>query len=330
MDYSATAGSAPETDEGSVLTDVIVQAVDRCRSGRILALHAGAQEVLAAARSSDDGRVRRPAGADQGLGGGAVHLHAVLRRRCASSASRRSITTARRRWSRTAGSWPPRRRSASRARSTTPRFPRNAIAYCLREAGSALDDVDYVVFYDKPFLKFERLLETYLAFAPRGFQSFRMAMPLWLREKLFQKDLLGKELQHIRSPTSIGRTAAVLRASPEPRGLERFFPSPFDEAAVLTMDGVGEWATTSVAHRPRQSIWRCIKEIHFPHSLGLLYSAFTYYTGFKVNSGEYKVMGLAPYGEPKYRRNHPRPPHRPQARRLVPPRSWTTSTTAPA
>jgi len=177
-------------------------------------------------------------------------------------------------------------------------FPKNAVEYCLQEAGIVLGDVDYVAFYDKPFLKFERLLETYLAFAPKGFQSFRMAMPVWLREKLFLKDLLRKELQaYARDYDWDNR----LRFSEHhlSHAASAFFPSPFEEAAVLTMDGVGEWATTSLAIG-RGNQLQVIKEIHFPHSLGLLYSAFTYYTGFKVNSGEYKVMGLAPYGEPKY------------------------------
>jgi carbamoyltransferase len=159
-----------------------------------------------------------------------------------------------------------------------------------------LTGVDYVVFYDKPFLKFERLVETYLAFAPRGFQSFRMSIPLWLREKLFLKDLLLKELRKLDR----GWKGELLFSEHHlSHAASAFFPSPFEEAVVLTMDGVGEWATTSAAVG-RGNALAVHKEIHFPHSLGLLYSAFTYYTGFKVNSGEYKVMGLAPYGEPKY------------------------------
>lgn len=178
------------------------------------------------------------------------------------------------------------------------KFPANAVEYCLKEAGISLGDVDYVAFYDKPFLKFERLLETYVAFAPKGFQSFRMAIPVWLREKLFLKDLLLKELKSYAPDYDWG---SRLRFSEHhlSHAASAFFPSPFDEAAVLTMDGVGEWATTSLAIG-RGGNLQVVKEIHFPHSLGLLYSAFTYYTGFKVNSGEYKVMGLAPYGEPKY------------------------------
>jgi carbamoyltransferase len=178
------------------------------------------------------------------------------------------------------------------------RFPRHAVEYCLREAGVKLDAVDFVAFYDKPFLKFERLLETYLAFAPRGFTSFRMALPLWLREKLFQKSLLSDELKSL-DPAFDARTRLLFTEHHFGHAASAFYPSPYDEALVLTMDGVGEWATTSVARGSGSSL-EILKELHFPHSLGLLYSAFTYYTGFKVNSGEYKVMGLAPYGEPKY------------------------------
>jgi carbamoyltransferase len=178
------------------------------------------------------------------------------------------------------------------------RFPRSAVAYCLSEAGIKLDDVDHVAFYDKPLLKFERLLETYLAFAPRGYRSFRMAIPLWLREKLFQKNLLRDELRKF-APDYDWQKRLLFGEHHQSHAASAFFPSPFEEAAVLTMDGVGEWATTSVAMGRGNSI-ETIKELHFPHSLGLLYSAFTYYTGFKVNSGEYRVMGLAPYGEPKY------------------------------
>jgi carbamoyltransferase len=179
-----------------------------------------------------------------------------------------------------------------------PDFPKQAIKYCLREAGIAASEVDFVAFYDKPFLKFERLLETYVALAPRGFESFRIAIPVWLREKLFLKDLLIKELQTF-APDITWEEKLKFSEHHLSHAASAFFPSPFEEAAVLTMDGVGEWATTSLAIG-RGSSLEVIKEIHFPHSLGLLYSAFTYYTGFKVNSGEYKVMGLAPYGEPKY------------------------------
>jgi len=177
-------------------------------------------------------------------------------------------------------------------------FPAAAIQFCLAEANITLADVAYVAFYDKPFLKFERLLETYVTFAPRGFASFRKAMPLWLREKLFLKDLLAKEL-HALDPAYDAENRLRFSEHHLSHAASAFFPSPFDEAAVLTMDGVGEWATTSLAIGRGNSL-QVIKEIHFPHSLGLLYSAFTYYTGFKVNSGEYKLMGLAPYGQPIY------------------------------
>jgi carbamoyltransferase len=178
-------------------------------------------------------------------------------------------------------------------------FPQHAVDYCLDQAGIKMADVDYVAFYDKPFLKFERLLETYLAFAPRGFQSFRMAMPLWLKEKLFQKMLLRDEMKKWQ-PDFDWQKRLLFGEHHQSHAASAFFPSPYEEAAVLCMDGVGEWATTSLAWGQGNKL-EMLKEIHFPHSLGLLYSAFTYYTGFKVNSGEYKVMGLAPYGEPKFK-----------------------------
>ena len=178
-------------------------------------------------------------------------------------------------------------------------FPHNAIAYCLAEAGVDADALDHVVFYDKPFLKFERLLETYIALAPRGFRSFKMSIPLWLREKLFQKNLLHKELEKF-SP-DFDKSRLLFCEHHLSHAASAFYPSPFEDAAVLTMDGVGEWATTSAAMGSGNRL-EITQEIYFPHSLGLLYSAATYYTGFKVNSGEYKVMGLAPYGEPKYAR----------------------------
>jgi carbamoyltransferase len=178
------------------------------------------------------------------------------------------------------------------------RFPGHALDYCLSEAGIGLDQVDLVAFYDKPLLKFERLLETYLAFAPRGFASFRMAIPIWLREKLFLKDLLQNQLEQHR-PDFDWDERLVFSEHHLSHAASAYFPSPYTSAAVLTLDGVGEWATSSLA-LGRENRLEVIKEIHFPHSLGLLYSAFTYYTGFKVNSGEYKLMGLAPYGEPKY------------------------------
>ena len=177
-------------------------------------------------------------------------------------------------------------------------FPRHAIEYCLSEAGITLEQVDHVAFYDKPFLKFERLLETYLAFAPRGFQSFRMAIPLWLREKLFLKDLLIQKLKE-SVPDFDWDKRLLFSEHHLSHAASAFFPSPFEQAAVLTMDGVGEWTTTSLAFGNAHRL-EITREIHFPHSLGLLYSAMTYFTGFKVNSGEYKVMGLAPYGTPKY------------------------------
>ena len=177
-------------------------------------------------------------------------------------------------------------------------YPANAIACCLELGGIALDDVDRVAFYDKPFLKFERLLETYVALAPRGFRSFRMAVPVWIKEKLFQKGLLRRKLQAL-APDMDWESKLLFAEHHQSHAASAFYPSPFREAVVLTMDGVGEWATTSVAVGHGNDL-EMTREIHFPHSLGLLYSAFTYYTGFKVNSGEYKLMGLAPYGEPKY------------------------------
>jgi carbamoyltransferase len=178
-------------------------------------------------------------------------------------------------------------------------FPQNAVQYCLDAAGIKLADVDYVAFYDKPFLKFERLLETYLAYAPRGFNSFRMAMPLWLKEKLFQKTLLRDEMKRWQ-PDFDWQKRLLFGEHHQSHAASAFFPSPYEQAAVLCMDGVGEWATTSLGWGQGNKL-EMLKELHFPHSLGLLYSAFTYYTGFKVNSGEYKVMGLAPYGEPKFK-----------------------------
>ncbi len=177
-------------------------------------------------------------------------------------------------------------------------FPVNAITFCLERARIELGDVDYVAFYDKPFLKFERLLETYVSFAPKGFKSFRMAIPVWMKEKLFQKDLLTKRFREFDASFD-WQNKLLFSEHHYSHAASAFYPSPFEDACVLTMDGVGEWATTSVAmgHGGQLDISR---EIHFPSSLGLLYSAMTYYTGFRVNSGEYKVMGLAPYGEPKY------------------------------
>jgi len=176
-------------------------------------------------------------------------------------------------------------------------FPKHAVEYCLSVAGCGLEELDAVVFYDKPFIKFERLLETYLSFAPRGFISFRMAMPLWLREKLFQKQIIAKELKKLSANFDVEKL--LFTEHHLSHAASAFYPSPFEEAAVLTMDGVGEWATMTLAIG-RGNDLKVHKELHFPHSLGLLYSAVTYYIGFKVNSGEYKVMGLAPYGEPRF------------------------------
>jgi carbamoyltransferase len=177
-------------------------------------------------------------------------------------------------------------------------FPSQAMHYCLDAAGTTLDDVDHIAFYDKPLLKFERLLETYLAFAPRGFKSFSQAIPLWLREKLFLGDLLTRELE-ASGRRKITEDRMLFIEHHLSHAASAFYASPFEEAAVLTIDGVGEWATTTLAHG-KGSALEVLSEIHFPHSLGLLYAAFTYYTGFKVNSGEYKLMGLAPYGEPRF------------------------------
>lgn len=177
-------------------------------------------------------------------------------------------------------------------------FPKCAIDYCLNERGITLKEVDHIVFFEKPFLKFERLLETYLASVPAGFASFRMAMPIWIKDKLFQKDKLIKLLNEFEEPGEV-EGKLLFAEHHQSHAASAFFPSPFEEAVILTMDGVGEWATASVAIGRGNSL-ETVREIKFPHSLGLLYSAMTYYTGFKVNSGEYKVMGLAPYGEPKY------------------------------
>lgn len=179
------------------------------------------------------------------------------------------------------------------------RFPAQAISYCLKEAGCRLQEVDSIVFYDKPLVKFERLLETYLAYAPRGFRSFLAAMPVWLKEKLYLKSVLKQELAKLAGCKTSQLPQLLFTEHHQSHAASAFFPSPFEQAAVMCLDGVGEWATTSVWLGDGNQLtpqW----EIDFPHSLGLLYSAFTYYAGFKVNSGEYKLMGLAPYGEPKY------------------------------
>ena len=178
------------------------------------------------------------------------------------------------------------------------RFPVSAVRYCLESAGLQQEDLEHVVFYEKPFVKFERLVQNYLAMAPSGLRSFQMALPLWTREKLFQKDVLCRELDRIYPGGNPG-DRLLFAEHHQSHAASAFFPSPFEEALVLTMDGVGEWTTTSAAFGSGNKL-DIIQEIRYPHSLGLLYSAFTYYTGFKVNSGEYKVMGLAPYGEPRY------------------------------
>lgn len=177
-------------------------------------------------------------------------------------------------------------------------FPTQSILYCLQQAKCLASDIDHIVFFEKPFLKFERLLETYLAFAPRGFRSFQKAMPLWLKEKLFQKKLLREELGELNFSTD-QCTRILFSTHHLSHAASAFFASPFSEALVLTMDGVGEWDTTTVYHGKASNLTK-LKEIRFPHSLGMLYSAFTYYCGFKVNSGEYKLMGLAPYGHPRF------------------------------
>jgi len=180
-----------------------------------------------------------------------------------------------------------------------PRYPYNAVKYVLEEANLNLSDIDHIVFFEKPFLKFERLLETYMAFAPKGFKSFSLSMPIWLREKLFQKKFLFEKLkEHDKNFNDVSKIK--FSEHHYSHAASAFFPSPFEEAIILTLDGVGEWATTTVAVGKKNKL-EIVKEIHFPHSLGLLYSAFTYYTGFKVNSGEYKLMGLAPYGKPIFK-----------------------------
>ena len=210
---------------------------------------------------------------------------------------------------------------ASRPTRSTTAWPQGSLK---------LSELDHVAFYDKPFLKFERLLETYVAFAPRGFRSFQMALPLWIKEKLFQKDGLAPGALRASSPAIDWAGKLLFAEHHLSHAASAFYPSPFEEAAgadarrrrrvVHDLGGPGLAAADLAIHR----------EMHFPHSLGLLYSAFTYYTGFKVNSGEYKVMGLAPYGEPKLRRAHPRQADRPQGRRLASASTSATSTTAPA
>ena len=179
-------------------------------------------------------------------------------------------------------------------------FPTSSINYCLEEAEIKLNEVDFIVFYEKPFLKFERLLETYLAFAPRGFKSFTASLPIWVKEKLFQKNNIINLLEETFGKVDLIEKKLLFSEHHLSHAASAFYPSPFKDAVIITLDGVGEWATTTVAIGKDNKI-DMLKEIYFPHSIGLLYSAFTYYLGFKVNSGEYKVMGLAPYGEPKYK-----------------------------
>ncbi len=180
-----------------------------------------------------------------------------------------------------------------------PGFPVHAVRYCLEQAGRRLQDIDFIVFYDKPLVKFDRLLETYLSFAPKGFRSFVAAMPLWLKDKLFLKSTLKQELAAVGQIKEKALPPLLFTEHHQSHAASAFFPSPFEKAAVLCLDGVGEWATSSVWLGEGNTL-KAQWELDFPHSLGLLYSAFTYFTGFKVNSGEYKMMGLAPYGEPKY------------------------------
>ena len=181
-----------------------------------------------------------------------------------------------------------------------PDFPIESIKYCLEEAGLRLSDLDAIAFYDKPYLKFERLLETYHSFAPRGLISFLSAIPVWIKEKIFMKkmiwdDLLGLDEKLVGNKKKAEKVALLFPEHHLSHGASAFYPSPFEDAAILTIDGVGEWATTTISHGVGKDI-KVLKELPFPHSVGLLYSAFTYYCGFKVNSGEYKLMGLAPYG----------------------------------
>src|SRR5213075_1925288 len=170
-------------------------------------------------------------------------------------------------------------------------FPKHSVAYCLREGSTDVDGIEFVAFYEKPFIKFDRILHTYLACAPAGVQSFLKAIPLWIKEKIWMKEVIRKELDY--------NGKIIFPEHHESHAASAFFPSPFQQAAFLTVDGVGEWTTTSYGVGSGNHI-EIFGELHFPHSLGLLYSAFTYFTGFKVNSGEYKLMGLAPYGQPKH------------------------------
>ena len=271
-------------------------------------------------RSARAAGLRRADHAGAGFGGRAVHLHAVLTRgmrilgisafyhdsAAALLVDGRIVAAA--------------QEERFTRKKHDARFPVHAIAYCLAEAGFTLGDFDYVVFYEKPFLKFERLLETYVAFAPRGFRSFAMAMPLWIREKLFQKDLLAQGTAEARPRSSTGTSKLLVhRASFEPRG-QRVLSLALRRSRGADHRRRRRMGDDLCRDRPRQRLAAHPGELHFPHSLGLLYSAFTYYTGFKVNSGEYKLMGLAPYGEPKYAQAHSRSPDRPEGGRQLPAR----------
>ena len=256
------------------------------------------KEILDVTHSAGDGGGRWPRGVDARFRRGAVHLHDLL-----GDAMRIVGLSAYYHDSAAALLVDGNIVAAAQEERFTRRkhdagFPTHALAYCLAEAGLRLENIDYVAFYDKPFLKFERLLETYVAFAPRGLRSFQKSMPVWIKEKLFQKDLLRAELERI-APAVDWRARLLFAEHHISHAASAYYPSPFDDALVLTLDGVGEWCTTS-AGVGRDNALSIERELHFPHSLGLLYSAVTYYTGFKVNSGEYKVMGLAPYGEPRY------------------------------
>jgi len=176
-------------------------------------------------------------------------------------------------------------------------FPKEAIKFCLKYAGTSLNELDAIVFYDKPLLKFERLLETYYAFAPKGLRSFLLSMPVWFKEKMFLKRLIHEELLQVDEGYEKDKAKLLFTEHHLSHASSAYYPSPYEDAAILTIDGVGEWATASISHGQRKNI-KILKELQFPHSLGLLYSAFTYFLGFKVNSGEYKLMGLAPYGNP--------------------------------
>ena len=278
---------------------------------RALGIHERQQEILAGADRDHAGAGRRAAGAGEEFGDSALHLHFVLNRRlrlvsilgisafyhdsAACLVVDGEIVAA-----------------AQEERFTRVKhdhnFPLNAARYCLSEANLKVADLDYVGFYDKPLLKFDRLLETYLDYAPSGFSSFLKALPLWMKEKLWMPDLIRTELAKAggeddeRAAKKLGKKfewKLLFGDHHESHAASAFYPSPFEEAAILTIDGVGEWATSSIGIGRGNEI-TLLKELRFPDSLGLLYSAFTYYTGFRVNSGEYKVMGLAPYGEPKY------------------------------